>query len=148
MLLAQPDGPLPPLPVCKNTWFLPDPGAYIPAREASGYPCLLASLWLQSEKPAAGRKSLCGPGWWDLLPPCALNTLIPFFPRSRTRRASLTRISRPNPYWRSVGGLATVRDCGKSLKMTEAPEPWASWSKVGDSPRDAAHTASRFLTAG
>nr|XP_048293346.1 MTOR-associated protein MEAK7 isoform X3 [Myodes glareolus]XP_048293347.1 MTOR-associated protein MEAK7 isoform X3 [Myodes glareolus] len=68
---------------------------------------------------------------------------------SRTRRASLTRILQPSPCWRSVDGLATVRDCGKSLKtMTEAPELWASWSKGGDSPRDTVHRASRFLTAG
>lgn len=129
-------GPLPALPVCMNR-FLYDPGI-LPSQGGFRVPCHLATLWLQSDMPATGRKSLCGLCWWPLLSLCVRPELTRSLssPRARTRRASWTQIPKPAACWRSVDWQGTARDCGKSPRMkTEAPGQRASWSRGGDSPR-------------
>lgn len=131
-------GPLPALPVCMNR-FLYDPGI-LPSQGGFRVPCHLATLWLQSDMPATGRKSLCGLCWWPLLSLCVRPELTRSLssPRARTRRASWTQIPKPAACWRSVDWQGTARDCGKSPRMkTEAPGQRASWSRGGDSPGDA-----------
>lgn len=94
MHLSQLHGPLPSLPVSKNTWFLHGPGNCIPAREVSGYPCYLASSWLYSDELTAGGGGggsvTVYPRLGRLLSLCMLlHTLTPLLPKVKNKKSIL-----------------------------------------------------------